>query len=185
MGIDDGVSGGEYIESRKGLTRLIETCQERGVSKILCEDVSRFSRDMMVQESGYKSLMERGIQIVPVKTPDLFDQTEDPSRTLIRQVLGAFVQFEKSSLVNKLKVARDRIRGDQGKCEGRRSMAEKWGPELIKRAKTLRKRGLSFRGISKQLFKEGYDTEYGNPLQAIQCKRLTEAKWQRKHSSQT
>jgi len=42
----------------------------------------------------------------------------DPTRKLIRQVLGAVSEFEKSVLVLKLKAARERIRRVHGRCEG-------------------------------------------------------------------
>jgi hypothetical protein len=40
---------------------------------------------------------------------------------LVRQVLGAIAQFEKTSLVAKLKAALDRKKAATGKCGGRRS----------------------------------------------------------------
>ena len=43
---------------------------------------------------------------------------------LVRQVLGAIAQFEKTSLVAKLKAARDRKRLATGKCGGRRLYVE-------------------------------------------------------------
>jgi hypothetical protein len=43
---------------------------------------------------------------------------------LVRQVLGAIAQFEKTSLVAKLKAARDRKKATTGKCGGRRSYFE-------------------------------------------------------------
>ena len=176
MGIDDGVSGGEHIHTRKGLMDLISTSQERGVEKILCEDVSRFSRDMMVQETGYRALIEKGIQIIPVKTPDLFSLTQDPSRTLIRQVMGAFFEFEKNSLVAKLRGARERIRQSGRKCEGRKSLVERFGTELSDKIRVLRRKGLSLRQISKRLFDQGIKTEYGNPLQPTQINNILKAK---------
>ena len=58
---------------------------------------------------------------------------------MVRQVLGAIAQFEKASLVAKLKAARDRKRAAAGKCEGRKSWAE-INPELVREAKRLRRR---------------------------------------------
>jgi hypothetical protein len=60
---------------------------------------------------------------------------------LVRQVLGAIAQFDKATVVAKLKAARDRKREEEGKCGGRKSYAErapKWSrsrvsyPTLIK-----------------------------------------------------
>jgi DNA invertase Pin-like site-specific DNA recombinase len=45
---------------------------------------------------------------------------------LVRQVLGAIAQFEKASLVAKLKAARDRKTAQGIKCGGRKSYAERF-----------------------------------------------------------
>jgi hypothetical protein len=54
-------------------------------------------------------------------------------------MLGAIAQFEKASLVAKLKAAGDRKRAREGKCEGRRSHVE-LNPELVAMVKRLRRR---------------------------------------------
>ena len=45
---------------------------------------------------------------------------DTPTAVSVRQVLGAIAQFERASLVAKLKAARDRKRAAAGKCEGRK-----------------------------------------------------------------
>jgi hypothetical protein len=49
---------------------------------------------------------------------------EDPTRVLIRQVLWAVSQFEKSVIVAKLRAARMRRRQQTGRCEGRKRFGE-------------------------------------------------------------
>jgi hypothetical protein len=44
---------------------------------------------------------------------------------MMRQIVGSFDQYEKTRLVTKLRGARERIRETQGKCEGRKSYAER------------------------------------------------------------
>src|SRR5262249_11033101 len=46
-----------------------------------------------------------GVELVPASAPDFF-LTDTPTAVLVRQVLGAIAQFEKASLVAKLKAAR-------------------------------------------------------------------------------
>jgi hypothetical protein len=58
-------------------------------------------------------------------------------------VAGWFAQFEKSRLVSKLRGARERIRETQGKCEGRKSYAER-DTELVLAAKRLHRRSPTF-----------------------------------------
>jgi hypothetical protein len=71
-----------------------------------------------------------------VKTNDLAVQ---PSQLADSWLVGAIAQFEKASLVAKLKAARDRKRIRDGKCEGRRSHRE-MNPELVALVKRLRRR---------------------------------------------
>jgi hypothetical protein len=53
--------------------------------------------------------IDKGVSLIPTTAPDYF--TEDtPTARLVRQVLGAISEFEKASLVAKLKAARDRRR---------------------------------------------------------------------------
>ena len=64
-----------------------------------------------------------GIDLIPASAPDFFLE-DTQTAVLVRQMLGAIAQFEKASLVAKLKAARDRKRARDGKCEGRKSHAE-------------------------------------------------------------
>ena len=76
--------------------------------------------------------------LIPASAPDHF--TEDtPTAVLVRQVLGAIAQFEKTSTVAKLNAARDRKRAATGKCGGRRSHMEA-RPEMVQLAKKLRRK---------------------------------------------
>jgi len=77
----------------------------------------------------------------PIALPSASTTSSRNARTavLVRQVLGAIAQFEKASLVAKLKAARDRKRARDGKCEGRRSHLE-MNPELVAVVKKLRRR---------------------------------------------
>jgi DNA invertase Pin-like site-specific DNA recombinase len=94
-----------------------------------------------------------------------------PTAVLVRQVLGAIAQFEKASLVAKLKAARDRKRARDAKCEGRRSHRE-MNPELVALVKKLRRRNprtgerKSLRAIATELAKLGHFNVNGHPFAA-------------------
>jgi hypothetical protein len=82
---------------------------------------------------------------------------------MMRQVAGAFAEYEKARLVAKLKAARDRKRAAKGKCEGRKRWAE-LNPELVREAKRLRRRSpkghqRSLREIAAELAKLGFVNE--------------------------
>ena len=89
---------------------------------------------------------------------------------MMRQVAGAFAEYEKTRLVSKLRVARDRRRAATGKCEGRKSHAE-LRPEVVAEAKRLRRKlpkggQLSLRGVAAELAKRGYLNQNGRPFEA-------------------
>jgi hypothetical protein len=82
-----------------------------------------------------------------------------PYRRLVRQV-GAIAEFDKAMTVAKLRGARERKRASNGKCEGRKSHAER-NPELVALAKQLyrqrpKSRRRSLRSIAAELATAGY-----------------------------
>ncbi len=83
----------------------------------------------------------------------------------MRQVLGAIAQFDKATLVAKLKAARDRKRARTGKCGGRRSHAEA-RPEVVALARQLRRKRpkggqRSLREVAAELERAGHLNERG------------------------
>ena len=84
---------------------------------------------------------------------------------MMRQIAGAFHEYEKARLVAKLKAARDRKRVAAGKCEGRKAWAE-INPKLVSEAKRLRRRSpkghqRSLRDVAAELSKLGFVNERG------------------------
>lgn len=66
-------------------------------------------------------------------------QFDIPTAVMVRQIIGSISQFEKSTLVAKLKAARVRKRKETGRCEGRKPTSETH-PELIAEARRLRRK---------------------------------------------
>jgi DNA invertase Pin-like site-specific DNA recombinase len=131
---------------------------------IIVESPDRFARDLAVQLAGHDYLRSLGVELVPASAPDFFLE-DTPTAVLVRQVLGAISQFEKASLVAKLKAARDRKREATGKCGGRRTLAEA-RPETVALAKELHGQRLSLRKISAELAERGHVTGGGKPYTA-------------------
>jgi len=135
---DEGISG--TLEDRAGLADVMLSLEENGsgVKTIIIEKMDRLARDLMVQEIIVDDLQKKGFDLISVhEGNDLLNG--DPTRTLIRQVLGAVSQYDKTMLVIKLRVARERIRARGRKCEGRKSYAEV-APELVKEIRQLRRK---------------------------------------------
>ena len=161
---DAAVSGADPIEKRAGFAELLDRIEGNGVRTVIVEDASRFARELMTQELGILALIQRGVRVLTANGDDLTDST-DPSRKMMRQIAGAFHEYEKARLVAKLKAARDRKRAATGKAEGRKSWAE-INPELVAEAKRLRRRSpkggqRSLRAIAAELAKLGYQNQRG------------------------
>lgn len=161
---DEGVSG--TLEDRPALADLYLDLElnGHGIVTVFIEKIDRLARDLMVQESIIRMFQKKGYQLVSaLEGDDLL--SNDPTRQLIRRVLGAFSEYEKSMIVLKLKQARERQRKLHGKCEGRKSYAEEC-PDTLERLRKLRrkpkgKERLSYQAIADKMNQEGEKTLSG------------------------
>jgi DNA invertase Pin-like site-specific DNA recombinase len=118
-------------------------------------------------------MQARGIELICVDAPNYFVD-ETPTAIMVRQILGAVSQFEKATLVLKLREARERKRAATGKCEGRKSHAEA-RPEAVELARQLLRRHprtgerRSLRKISALLAEQGHRNGAGKPFSALRC----------------
>lgn len=164
---DAAVSGADPITDRPGFSDMLTRLISNGCRTIIVECPDRFARDLMVQLAGHDLLKAQGIALIPASAPDFF--TEDtPTAVLVRQVLGAIAQFDKATTVAKLAAARKRKREANGKCEGRKSIAER-EPKAVARAKALysvKKRKPSLRDIAATLAAEDLLSSTGQPFTA-------------------
>jgi hypothetical protein len=88
---------------------------------------------------------------------------------LVRQVLGAIAEFDKTTLVAKLAAARRRKREATGRKVGGRKSHMEERPDLVAHARSLaRKRPkggrMSLRAISAELAAQGHLNERGKPF---------------------
>lgn len=116
---DAGVSGTVPLEGRDGLTRALERCAETGAAILVIEKADRLGRDLIVSEMAVRAFAEAGVAVYVADTgQNLSDADNDPSRKLIRQVLNAVAEYERSALVAKLRAARERKRRNGGHAVG-------------------------------------------------------------------
>jgi DNA invertase Pin-like site-specific DNA recombinase len=166
---DAAVSGADPIETRPGFAAALTRIAGNGVRTIIVETANRFARDLMVQEVGFAMLRDLGISLIAADSPSSF-LDDGPTSKLIRQILGAVAEFDKAMTVAKLKGARERAKRLHGKCEGRKSYAERdGGQELVALARELRHspngvdgRPASLRAVAAGLAEHGYVTPSGN-----------------------
>jgi DNA invertase Pin-like site-specific DNA recombinase len=157
---EEGVSGTTDWESRPAFAEMMAAMLSNGTRTVLVERLDRVARDLMVQESIIADFQRKGLDVISVNEPDLC--SEDPSRVLMRQMMGAFFQYEKSSLVAKLRGARVRMRASTGSCEGRKPYGTRDGEtEVITRILTLRQAGAAMDTIAETLNAEGVASRSG------------------------
>ena len=165
---DSAVSGSDPIGERS--SALLQRIAGNSVRTIIIESPDRFARDLAVQLAGHDYLRTLGVELIPASAPDFFT-TDTPSAVLVRQVLGAISEFERTSLVAKLKAARDRKSVGGRRIEGRKSIAQKH-PEATALAKQLHRENYSLRAIATELAADGHLNSKGRPFSAQSVKNM-------------
>jgi DNA invertase Pin-like site-specific DNA recombinase len=167
---DEGVSGTKDLDAREGLSDLMARIRSNGVRVVLVERADRLARDLIVGELILNQFRDLGVKVIAADSgTDLTVADDDPTRVLIRQVLGAVAQFEKAVVVAKLRAARIRQRRTTGRCEGRKPFGTLTGEaDVLRRMRQLRRkpRGgerLSFAAIADRLNADGVPTRTGKP----------------------
>jgi DNA invertase Pin-like site-specific DNA recombinase len=169
---DAAVSGSDALDARPGFADALRRIASNGVRTIIVETASRFARDLIVAETGFRRLRDAGITLIAADAPNSFlDDT--PTSAFIRQVLAAVQELDKAMIVSKLKGARQRKRATGVKVEGRKSYGEaEHSRATVERAKALKAEGLTLRQAADRLAAEGHKTRAGTPYQFTAVGRM-------------
>jgi DNA invertase Pin-like site-specific DNA recombinase len=168
---DVGVSGTKDLDSRPGLAALLDRIESNGVRVVLVENATRLARDLLISEVILGQLRDAGCTVIDCDsgTNLIDDADDDPTRRLIRQVLGAVAEFDRRVTVLKLRAARERVRRRSGRCEGRKPFGSRPGEAVvIDRVRELHRKphGGSRRSLQEivdTLNAEGRPTRSGKP----------------------
>jgi DNA invertase Pin-like site-specific DNA recombinase len=168
---DAAVSGADAVEARPQFREMLAYLLGNGARRIIVENASRFARDIIVQETGYRMLKARGIDLIAADSPDSF-VSDTPTAKMVRTVLGAVVAWEKDMLVHKLRGARDRKSASLGRrCEGNPAWG-RLGEQVRAIACELRGEGASLMSISAALALRGMCAPSGRAYGAQSVKRM-------------
>lgn len=168
---DVGVSGTKDMGDRPGLAALLDRVESNGVRVVLVENASRLARDLLVSEVILAQLRDAGCTVIDCDSgTDLVNESDDdPTRRLIRQVLGAVAEFDRRVTVLKLRAARERIRRRGSRCEGRKPYGSRPGESVvIDRIRELHRKPhgrdrMSYQEIADILNREERPTRTGKP----------------------
>jgi DNA invertase Pin-like site-specific DNA recombinase len=164
---DLGISGTTELADRPGLAALLDRLESSGLRTVLIERADRLARDLMVQEVLVAQFAKIGARILTSDGIDLTSSGDDPTRRLIRQVLGAVSEFEKRVIVLKLRAARERKRSRGERVEGVKPYGHFLTEQaVVARMKQLRRKPVKGRRrslavIADELNAEGYRNRAG------------------------
>jgi DNA invertase Pin-like site-specific DNA recombinase len=167
---DRGVSGA--VEDRPGLAQLLDELRPGDV--VVVARLDRLARDLLTQEFLLRDIRQRGADLVSCSTAEadyLQDDPHDPTRKLVRQVLGAISEFERALI--KLRLQRGRaLKAERGgyaygsppygfRADSGRLVPEAQEQAAISLAKDLTKQGHSLREVGVALMRAGYASKRG------------------------
>lgn len=173
---DEGISGSNGIDTRAGLAEALDLVK-RGAEGIVVYKLDRLARSLILQEQILDDVRRRGGRVFSCSdTENAYledpDTDPDPTRTLVRQVLGAVAEYERAMTRARMAAGRARKAAAGGyvhgappygwASDGRGSLvpvpAEQAQVDLMR---TLREGGTSYRGIVKVLDEAGVPARRG------------------------
>jgi DNA invertase Pin-like site-specific DNA recombinase len=165
---DEGVSGVKEWHERPALAALFGRVASNGVRVVLLEQASRLARDVVTFELALREFRRLGVRVIEAESGRDLANDESPTSALVQQVLACVSAFERSSLVAKLRQARDRASKALGRrIEGAKSFGFYEGEQaVLERIRELRaagkgRRRLSRRAVAERLNVEGLRTRGG------------------------
>lgn len=177
--IEAGVSGTKDLEDRPALSALFAAVN--GIRTVIVERADRLSRDLVTGEVILAKFREAGVAVIEAEDGRnlAVDDPDNPTGTLIRQILAAVAQFDKTGIVSKLRKARERKKSETGRCEGVKPYGTFPGEaEAVERMRRLRRKAvgsdkrMSFSKIADVLTEEGFPTRSGGRWAASTVKQI-------------
>jgi DNA invertase Pin-like site-specific DNA recombinase len=174
---DQGVSGAKL--DRPGLQDLLDHADE--FTAVVVAKTDRVARDLMAQLWIEKELLKRDVELISIAEPV---RGRDPSNVLFRQILGAFAEFERNMITDRLSSGRRKKAKGGGYAGGnvplgyrrvRQSKKMAVDPSktaTVRRCFELRDEGRTMADIASQLNTEGHTTARDKQFTPMQVKRI-------------
>lgn len=173
---DEGISGSNGVETRAGLAEALDLVK-RGAEGIVVYKLDRLARSLILQEQILDDVRRRGGRVFSCSdTENAYledpDADPDPTRTLVRQVLGAVAEYERASIRARMAAGTARKAAAGGYAygappygwasDGRGSLVKVPAEQAqLDVMRALRDAGTSYRGIVKVLEEAGVPARRG------------------------
>lgn len=164
--VEGGISGTSELDDRPALSAVFDAITDGRVRTVVVERSDRLSRDLMVGEVLLDQFRKAGVTVIEAEDGrDItINDPDNATGTLVRHVLAAIAQFEKTGLVSKLRKARERKKQETGRCEGAKPFGTLPGESLaLGYMLKLRSEGVTVRVIADMLEHAEYPTRNGRP----------------------
>jgi DNA invertase Pin-like site-specific DNA recombinase len=158
---DAGVSGAAGLDERPALSRALAELEAGRADRLVVYRLDRLARDLILQELLLARLAKAGTPVLSVTEPDIDTLSDDPTKTLIRQVLGALAQYERALIRGRMdagravKAAAGGYVGGQPRYGTKAAAGDLTHNEeeavVVERVLALRSQGRSYRQIASEL----------------------------------
>lgn len=177
---DEGVSGALDALDREGLACVVDAVESGHAEGAVVARLDRLARKLTVQEAALAHLWRAGGSVFAVDGGEVLqDDSDDPMRTAMRQMVGVFSELERSMIAKRMRDGR-RAKAERGgyafgrpgygfKAEGGELVTDDAQQAALRRIRELRAEGRSYREMADILTAEGHKPK-GN-------KTETSGKW--------
>jgi DNA invertase Pin-like site-specific DNA recombinase len=165
---DAGRSGVADVGHRPGLARALALVGADRADGVLVYRLDRLARDLILQEQVLAELHRRGKQLAScdaTENANVKYSPDDPTRALVRRILGSISAYERETIRLRLMAGRARKKLEGGYTGGpppfgwvavRGALVKVPAEQLvIRRMRRLRAEGYSFRQIAERLESAG------------------------------
>jgi len=162
---DEGISGSNGLEHRLGLATALVRLEAGDANCLVVYRLDRLARNYVLQELLVARLREGGTPVRSVTEPDIDTDTDDPTKILLRQILGSIGQYERALIRGRMlagkmvKAAKGGYVGGQPRygrlAENRELVTAPEEAEIVRLVHRLRSEGRSYRAICKALEEAG------------------------------
>jgi site-specific DNA recombinase len=183
----DDVSGTNDENERPAFESMITRILANGVNTVVVEGLDRLARELMVQEQIFVYLASKNITLMSASTGENITEAikGHPMKKAQVQMQGVFSELDKNQLVRKLRLAREKVKAEKGKCGGRKHYGEESEEErqIIKRITYMRRKSkyqekrMSFQKIANTLNEEGIKTRLDKNWTATGIKNVIDKNW--------
>jgi site-specific DNA recombinase len=180
---DEGESGSNGLETRHGLAHALAALEAGEAEFLIVKRLDRLARDLLIQETVVGRLRQHGRSVLSVEEPDA--SSDDYTRVLVRQVLGAISQYERCVIQARMaagKAAKAASGGYVGgrprygtRAEGRELIQDTDETAIVEFVHRLRAGGLSYREIASELTREGFRPRTAHQWHSEQVRRIAQS----------